>query len=348
MSRVRHSFNLHGPKGDKFVVNDCFKEAFSIHFGKRMLVLVRNTNITLLSCIFLLVLAGVNISCERQGTKNPSETNLSPVVTSITVSPGQPTRMSELSLFIQTHNPGGNPLTYRYRWFRNDEEIPGETGSTLKCEKLKKGDAIRVRVVPSDGKVEGKPFLSDPVKIVNIPPVVEEVRVERKLADAGSELKAIVKGSDPDGDSILYSYKWENNGAVLSEGEAGALEANRFRKGDTITVTVTPTDGEASGKPRNSGTVMLGNNPPVIVSPPPTQLGGNIYTYQVKAEDPDNDPIIFALKTSPKGMTINKETGLIRWEVSKGDRGDHPIEIEAADPDGAKSLQRLTLTIEFR
>jgi hypothetical protein len=258
--------------------------------------------------------------------------------------------MSELSLFIQSHNPSGNPLSYRYRWFKNDEEIPGENASTLKCENFKKGDLIRVKVVPSDGKVDGEPFLSGPVTILNMPPVVEEVRVERKLAYANSELKAIVKGSDPDGDSINYFYKWEKNGTVLSEGDAGGLEANRFKKGDSITVTVTPTDGEASGKPKKSGTVIIANNPPAIVSSPPTptHLSGNIYAYQVKAEDLDNDPIIFTLRTSPKGMTINKETGLIQWEVSKGDRGDHLIEIEATDPDGAKSLQRYTLTIEFR
>ncbi len=312
-------------------------------------MLVKKTDIALVSFILLLILAGINIPCDgQQGTKNPSQTSLPPVVTSITISPGQPTRMNELSLFVQSHNPGGNPLTYRYRWFRNDEEIPEENASTLKCQNFKKGDLIRVRVVPSDGKVDGAPFLSGPVKILNTPPVVEEVRVERKRAYANSELKAIVKGSDPDGDSIHYFYKWEKNGTVISEGEAGALEANRFKKGDSITVTVTPVDGEASGKPKKSGTVMVANNPPVIASSPPTHLSGNIYTYRVKAEDPDNDPIIFALRTSPKGMTINKETGLIQWQVSKPDRGDHLIEIEASDPDGAKSLQRYTLTIEFR
>ena len=311
-------------------------------------MLVKKTNIAL-SFIFLLLLAGINIFCDGQrGTKIQSETSLPPAVTSITISPGQPTKISELSLFTQSYNPSGNPLSYRYRWFKNDEEIPGENASTLKCENFNKGDLIRVEVVPSDGKVDGEPFLSGPVKILDMPPVVEEVRVERKLAYANSELKAIVKGSDPDGDSINYFYKWEKNGIVSSEGDAGALEANRLKKGDSITVTVTPTDGEVYGKPKRSGTVIVANSPPAIVSSSPTHLSGNIYTYQVKAEDQDNDPVIFALITSPKGMTINKETGLIRWEVSKGDRGDHLIEIEATDPDGAKSIQRYTLTIEFR
>ncbi len=126
------------------------------------------------------------------------------------------------------------------------------------------------------------------------------------------------------------------------------LEAIPLKKGDSITVTVTPTDGEASGKSKKSGTVIVANNPPAIVTSAPAHFSGNIYTYQAKAEDLDNDPIIFALRTSPKGMTINKKTGFIQWQVSKGDRGDHLIEIEATDPDGAKSLQRYTLTIDVR
>ena len=47
-------------------------------------------------------------------------------------------------------------------------------------------------------------------------------------------------------------------------------------------------------------------------------------------------------------MAINKETGLIQWEVSKGRSGSTINEIEATDPEGAKSFQRYTLDIQFR
>ncbi len=309
-------------------------------------MLIKKTDIAYFLCFFL---TAINISCDgQQRTEIPSETRVPPMVTSVTISPVQPTKMDELSLFAQDRNPSGNPVTYRYRWFRNDEEISGEDGSTLKCENFKKGDVIRVRVIPSDGKVDGEAFLSGPVKIHNMPPIVEEVRVERRFLKSGSQLRAVVKGSDPDGDSIHYLYRWEKNGSVLSEGDAGTLEGTPLNKGDSVTVTVTPSDGEASGKPKKSGTVIVANSPPAIVTSAPAHFSGNIYTYQVKAEDPDNDPIIFALRTSPKGMTINKETGFIQWHVLKPDRGDHLIEIEAIDPDGAKSLQRYTLTVEAR
>jgi hypothetical protein len=310
----------------------------------------KKISISPLTFIFFLVfLLGMNISCsEQEGTEIQSKTNLPPAITSITISPNQPNKESELSPFIQSQNPSGNPLTFRYQWIRNDEEIPGENTSTLKSGNFTKGDLIRIEVTPSDGTTEGTPFLSQSVKILNSPPVIQEVWIEPKVAYVTDRLKAIVKGSDPDGDSITYVYKWEKNGVVLSGEETDILEPNRFKKGDSITVTVTPNDGETSGKTKKSDAIVVANSPPIITSSPPTTTDGNIYIYHVGANDPDNDPIIFTLKTSPRGMEIDKETGVIRWEIQKRDQGPQLIEIEASDPDGAKSFQRFTLSFEFK
>jgi hypothetical protein len=218
----------------------------------------------------------------------------------------------------------------------------------LKSGNFKKGDLIRAKVTPSNGKTDGNPVISAPVKILNSPPVIQEVWIEPKVARVTDPLKAIVKGSDPDGDSINYVYKWEKNGIVLSGENTDTLEPDRFKKRDSITVTVTPSDGEASGKPKKSEGIIISNSPPTITSSPPTAPEGRIYTYRVTANDPDNDPIIFSLKTAPKGMEIDKETGLIRWEIEKWDQGSHLIEIEATDPEGAKSFQRFTLSFEFK
>jgi hypothetical protein len=115
-----------------------------------------------------------------------------------------------------------------------------------------------------------------------------------------------------------------------------------------IVVTATPNDDESLGTPKKSGTIIISNSPPVIVSSPSKKADKNIYTYQVKASDPDNDPIIFGLKTAPKGMEINTETGLIQWEIRKEDKGRHSFEIEVTDDGGAKSSQQHTLEIDFR
>jgi hypothetical protein len=313
-------------------------------------MLVKKINIARLLFIFILLFfPGINISCGgQQGTEIQSKTNLAPVITSIRILPDQPKKENDLSLFIQSHNPGWEPLTYRYQWIKNDNEISGENRETLKSGNFRKGDLIQVKVIPSDGRTVGEAFLSGPVKISNTPPVVEEVHIEPKLPYANSDLKAVVKSTDSDGDSIRYLHKWEKKGIVLSEEDIGILEANRFKKGDSVTVTVIPNDGETSGKPKKSEAILIQNSPPIIFSSPPTHLNGNTYIYQVKAEDPDNEPIIFALKRAPKGMEIDKETGLIRWEIRKEDQGVQSIEIEVSDSKGTKSFQKYTLTIEMR
>jgi len=205
-----------------------------------------------------------------------------------------------------------------------------------------------VKVTPSDGKVEGSPFVSAPVRILNSPPAIQEVRIEPRMAYANDPLKVSIKSNDVDGDSIYYTYRWEKNGMVLTEEKTEVLEKGRFKKGDVIAVTVTPDDRESQGSSKKSEPVIIMNSPPIIISSPPTSVEGNDYIYQVKAYDPDDDPLSFALKSAPKGMEINKETGLIRWLIRSQDRGTHSIEVEASDKEGARSFQRFVLNVEFR
>ena len=329
---------------------DCYRVWKRILNPFALDMLIKKINILPFSfAFFVLILSGINISCGgQQGKEIQPKTNLPPAITSISISPDRPNQESELSLFVQSQDPDGDSVTFRYQWIKNEEEIPGENGDTLKNVNFKKRDFIQVKVVPSDGKADGDAFLSGPVKIFNMPPVVEEARIEPKLAYANSELKAVVKGSDPDGDPIHYLYQWEKNGISISEEATGIFNSKRFRRGDSIAVTVIPNDGETSGKPKKSDPITIANSPPIIVSSPPTKLDGNIYIYQVKANDPDDDPVVFTLKTAPKGMTINEETGLIQWEVLREYQGSHLIEIEVSDSGGAKSFQRYTLTIAFR
>lgn len=291
-------------------------------------------------------LAGI-LSCgEEKGAE--FKTNSPPVITSVNVLPANPHKETELNVLIQSQDPDSDPINYHYQWLKNNEEIVGSDRATLKCNDFKKDDVIQVKVTPFDGKADGKPFLSPPVKIANSQPAIQEVRIEPRVAYANDNLKVFVKGSDVDGDLIAYSYQWEKKGVILSEEKKNILETGQFKKGDWIAVTVIPDDGETSGGPKKSDPITIVNSPPIITSSPPNKTDGNIYTYQVKANDPDNNAILFGLKTAPKGMEINKETGLIRWEIHQGDRGTQLIEIEASDSEGAKSIQRYTLSIEFR
>jgi hypothetical protein len=302
--------------------------------------------IALFLFLFLLL---ANLSCEKQGKiGSKPKTNSPPVITSVNILPERPDRESELSVIIQSNDPNGDSVTYRYQWIKDDESIAGENKNTYKPGNLKKGDIIQIRIIPSDGKEEGKPFLSAPVKILNAPPVIEDVWIEPKMPTAKENLRAFEKSVDADGDPIYFTYQWEKNGVVLLDERKEILEQGRLKKGDTITVTMVPDDREIIGVPKKSAPVTILNSAPIIDSSPPVSIDGTKYIYQVKASDPDNDPITFSLKSGPKGMKIDQKTGLIQWDIQKEDKGTHSIEIEVRDSEGAASFQRYTLVVEVR
>ena len=161
-------------------------------------------------------------------------------------------------------------------------------------------------------------------------------------------MKAEVKSFDADGDFVYYSFRWEKNGEVIPDEKAPVLERGRFKKGDSITVIVVPDDREVQGTPKKSEPALISSSPPVISSSPPISVEGTAYRYQVKVDNPDQSPITFTLKSGPKGMAIDKDTGLILWGIKKEDKGTYPVEIEASDSEGAKGTQRYTLKVDFK
>jgi hypothetical protein len=303
----------------------------------------------IIALVFIpLFLTGI-CSCGRQEvTETTPLRNSPPRIASVKILPENPDKESVFNLVIECYDADYDRVVYRFQWIKNDEEIIGEDKEIFRDAHLKKGDVIRVKVTPSDGKADGETFLSSPVKIINSPPVIEEVRIEPEIAYANGDLKAFVKSFDADGDSVNFNYKWEKNRIVLSEENTDVLAQGRFKRGDSIAVTVVPDDGEILGVPKKSKPIMIVNSPPIITSSPPNKTNGNVYTYQVIGNDPDNDPIIFALKNAPKGMEVDAKTGLIRWEIHNEDQGTQSIEIEASDSEGAKSFQRYTLSVKFR
>jgi hypothetical protein len=65
----------------------------------------------------------------------------------------------------------------------------------------------------------------------------------------------------------------------------------------------------------------------------------------VEAKDPEDGAITFALTAAPAGMTIDTTSGLIAWTPTAGDRGNHPVSVEAKDPQGAVGTQSYTVTV---
>ncbi len=115
--------------------------------------------------------------------------------------------------------------------------------------------------------------------------------------------------------------------------------------------TYVASDGDLAS---NATTVSLRirpvNHAPVITSSPlRTAVVGERYTYPVAAVDPDNgDVLAFALIAAPSGMTIDRDTGVIRWLPVMSQQGDSPVTIRVYDADGASFDQSFTVHTALR
>jgi hypothetical protein len=111
-----------------------------------------------------------------------------------------------------------------------------------------------------------------------------------------------------------------------------------LKKGDRISVKITPFDGEAYGRPIIIQRDVQ-NAKPVILDNRKFGFEANVYTYQVKAVDSDEDSLTYTLKSGPAGMTINSSTGLIKWAVPVEFTGKTSFTVSVSDGHGGEAVQ---------
>jgi hypothetical protein len=88
------------------------------------------------------------------------------------------------------------------------------------------------------------------------------------------------------------------------------------------------------------------NAKPVIGSTPNLEiLGGQTYSYDVDATDPDADTLSYSLVVAPAGMTINQQTGLITWDTTLDDIANHAVTVQVNDGRGGSIEQTYTLAV---
>lgn len=120
----------------------------------------------------------------------------------------------DITVTPQAVDADGDPVSFDFTWFINDEELLGEKGETLSGHRFRRGDRIALQVTPYDGKDYGKTFESKAVvvpnaapDIVSTPPVNFKSRVYQYQ----------VKAEDVDGDALSYSLETAPAGMVINK-----------------------------------------------------------------------------------------------------------------------------------
>lgn len=250
----------------------------------------------------------------------------------IEIIPETPTVLTDLDAIVS----GNGNVTYR--WEKNGQVLEGENSQHLAKNNFVKGDRITVSAV------SGKEAVSASVTIANSRPRVTSVTIAPQYIYHGTDITATPAGFDADGDYVGFNYRWSINGQEISEREA-TLRGDKFKRGDVVSLDVTPYDYEGEGEVYHAVPFVIPNAPPRFVSIPPKEFSATTYEYQARAEDPDGDAITYAISGAPTGMTIDSKTGQLTWPINKEDVGEHTIEITAQDDLGLKAVQKFTVTI---
>ncbi len=182
--------------------------------------------------------------------------NAPPTAPVVAIDPAQPTAADGFSAKLTTPStdPEGDAVTYTYAWTRNGVAT-ADSGSSIAASATKKGEVWVVAVTPADSYGKGWPGYAQ-VLVGNEAPVAATLASDATLVDVVGDVSATVAtaASDPDGDAIQLTWKWQVNGtAVPGKNVAkttvpalGAALGTTLKVGDSITLVQVVTDGLAT------------------------------------------------------------------------------------------------------
>jgi cyclophilin family peptidyl-prolyl cis-trans isomerase len=151
-------------------------------------------------------------------------------------------------------------------------------------------------------------------------------------------LTATAKASDPDGDAVTQTYVWSVNGNVVKTTSSTASTTDtldlsqvpNIKKGDTVKVTVTPSDGLLNGAPASDSVTVADSPPTATVSLNTTSPQTNdTLTATATGADADGDPVTFTYAWAVNGNVVQTTTGTASTtntfdlsQANHGNKGD--------------------------
>lgn len=249
------------------------------------------------------------------------------------ITPTDPTRNTVLILTPKGFNLSEAQVT----WLVNGAVEEGAAQGQFEAKRAARGDTVQARAV-----LRGAEIVSNSVMVRNTPPAVSQVKFTPEPFKCDDRLGVEPSGTDADGDPVTFFCEWTLNGEPAGSGQI--LNAT-LKRGDKVSVKITPFDGTDYGEPVFVHKEFL-NMPPVITRHNEFTFDGSLYTYQVKASDPDGDALTYSLEYPPVGMTIDRSTGLLKWIVPSDFKGKQNVKIIVSDGNGGVATYYTEITIQ--
>ncbi|MBI2665820.1 tandem-95 repeat protein, partial [Candidatus Woesearchaeota archaeon] len=263
--------------------------------------------------------------------------NDAPVITDFT--PLNPVSINEGDNQLFTVNaldPDGDILTYTWT-LDGVPVLSGDVNSFSYTPGFTNSGVHSLIVTISDGTSDVTNTWTINVANINRVPTITASPASPVSLDEGESQLFSVTASDPDGDSLTYSWLFDNR--LVSTGTDFNYLTDYSSAGEHHLV-VSVSDGVNTVS--NSWTIIVGNvnQAPVITSTPITDaFVDELYEYLVTATDEES--LIYVIDV-PAGMTIS-EDGLIQWTPKEG--GNYPVIVTISDGE-FEAVQEFTIFVE--
>ena len=162
--------------------------------------------------------------------------NRAPLVETIEMAPGSPTRLDTLVATVKASDPDGQTVTLEYDWLVNGKEVPRARKPQLALGDFVRGDKVVLRVTATDYE-DTTVIDGDEVVIANAAPVIATDPKKIKSLDGFA-----VQANDPDGDPLTWTAEGGPPSMTVDKGGVLHWKGSIDDKGGHFTVRVTAAD----------------------------------------------------------------------------------------------------------
>ena len=204
----------------------------------------------------------------------------------ISLEPKHPTVADDLKVTLTypatDENRASERLTYRYRWFVDDEERPDLTGNEVPATATLRGQVWSVQVAASDPYGFGGTSVAE-VEIVNAPPTCLLASLLPPIADTTTALTCLCAEREEldKGDKTRDQCAFYDEDTLIAEvqGENGAcvLDAALTERGMKVRCELTPFDDTEAGSAAWSESVLIDNAHPTRPKAALSPSSGDVY-----------------------------------------------------------------------
>jgi outer membrane protein OmpA-like peptidoglycan-associated protein len=240
-------------------------------------------------------------------------------------------------------DPDGDPLTFS--WATSGGKISGAGDTvTFDATGIAPGK-YTVTATVSDGRHQASAGVDINVIKKNLAPTVSCSPASSTIT-AGESTTVRATASDPNNDPLTYS--WTINGEKVAAGSELVFGSSGRAPG-TYNLTVTVSDGEFTASCSSTITVQgKPNHPPTIecVICSVDLVSGQTAQLQVRASDPDNDPL--TITWSASGGTVRGSGETAVFDAADLHAGTFNVAVTADDGRGGRASTNITVNVSER